>query len=228
MTMKNYWIAAVTAGLLTIGAVAQTSASGSASGGASVTPGQAGANASASQSAQTPGAAANVDRPANAQASHEGQKKDKNSNSTAGANSNSAGAATAGAGNASAALRSGTTLQAGRTKPLDAKKAKSGDEVSAKVTQDVKSNGKVVLHKGSKLVGHVTEAQAKSKENAESKLGIVFDKAVLKGGQEVAFNGVIQAVAPPVQGALSVAGDENSSLGAGMGSGSSMGGGHSG
>jgi hypothetical protein len=118
-------------------------------------------------------------------------------------------------------------LQAELTKSLDAKKAKPGDEVSAKLTQDVKENGKVVLHKGSKLMGHVTEAQAKSKENAESKLGLVFDKAVLKGGEEVAFNGVIQAVAPPVQGALSVAGDENSSLSGGMGSGSSMGGGHS-
>jgi hypothetical protein len=119
-------------------------------------------------------------------------------------------------------------LQAELTKSLDAKKAKPGDEVSAKLTQDVKENGKVVLHKGSKLVGHVTEAQAKSKENAESKLGVVFDKAVLKGGEELPFNGVIQAVAPPVQGALSVAGDENSSLSGGMGSGSSMGGGPSG
>jgi hypothetical protein len=119
-------------------------------------------------------------------------------------------------------------LQAELTKSLDAKKAKPGDEVSAKLTQDVKENGKVVLHKGSKLVGHVTEAQARSKENAESKLGVVFDKAVLKGGEEMSFNGVIQAVAPPVQGALSVAGDENSSLGSGMGSGSSMGGGRNG
>ncbi len=55
----------------------------------------------------------------------------------------------------------------------------------------------MVLHKGSKLVGHVTEAQARTKENGESKLGIAFDKAVLKGGQEMAFNGVIQALAAP-------------------------------
>src|SRR5262249_26564319 len=110
------------------------------------------------------------------------------------------------------------------TKSVDAKKAKSGDEVTAKLSQDVKSDGKVVLHKGSKLVGHVTEAQAKSKENAESKLGIVFDKAILKGGEEVAFSGVIQALAPPVQSTVSIAGDESSSLGSGVGSGSSMGG----
>ena len=224
MTIKKYWIAAITAGILMAGAVAQTSASGSASGSASVTPGQAGAGASASQSAQTSGASANVDANANAnaKASHEQdnkKKKDKNSNSGASAGGNAAGAASGGAGDISAALTSGTALQAELTKPVDSKKAKSGDEVSAKLTQDVKSNGKVVLHKGSKLVGHVTEAQARSKENAESKLGIVFDKAVLKGGEEVSFNSVIQAVAPPVQATSSVAGDESSSLGGGMGSG---------
>jgi fibronectin-binding autotransporter adhesin len=218
----------MTAGLLTMTGIAQTSANGSDSGNASVNPGQASAGASTSQSAQTPGASANVDGSgsANAKASHNGNKQnEKDKGAAAGASGNGAGAA--GVGGASGALSSGTSLQAELTKSLDAKKAKPGDEVSAKLTQDVKENGKVVLHKGSKLVGHVTEAQVKSKENAESKLGVVFDKAVLKGGQEMAFNGVIQAVAPPVQGALSVAGDENSSLGSGMGSGSSMGGGHS-
>jgi hypothetical protein len=227
--MRKFWIAAMTAGLFTMTAIAQTSANGSASGNASVTPGQASAGASTSQSAQTPGASANVDGSgsANAKASHNGNKQnEKDKGAAAGSSGNGAGAA--GVGGASGALSSGTSLQAELTKSLDAKKAKPGDEVSAKLTQDVKENGKVVLHKGSKLVGHVTEAQAKSKENAESKLGVVFDKAVLKGGEEVAFNGVIQAVAPPVQGALSVAGDENSSLGLGMGSGSSMGGGQSG
>jgi hypothetical protein len=183
--MKKSWIAAIAAGLFTAVGIAQTAASGSATGNASVTPGQATAGASANQSAQANGA--------------------------------------------SAGLSSGTTLQAELTKSVDAKKAKSGEEVTAKLTQDVKSDGKVVLHKGSKLVGHVTEAQAKTKENAESKLGIVFDKAVLKGGEEVAFSGVIQALAPPVQGSLNVAGDESSSLGSGMGGGgNSMGGGRSG
>ena len=217
MTIKKYWIAAITAGILTAGAVAQTSASGSGSGNASVTPGQAGAGASASQSAQTSGASANVDANANANAktSHEqdNKNKDKGSNSGVSAGGNAAGTATAGAGDLSTALTSGTAMQAELNKTVDVKKAKAGDEVSAKLTQDVKSNGKVVLHKGSKLVGHVTEAQARSKENAESKLGIVFDKAVLKGGEEVSFNSVIQAVAPPLQATSSLAGDESSSMG---------------
>ncbi|HEU4415802.1 MAG TPA: hypothetical protein VFT65_13530 [Candidatus Angelobacter sp.] len=228
MTMKHLWISALTAGMLTLGAVAQTSANGSAAGNASVNPGQTGANASASQSAQTPGASANVDSSANVKASQDQQSK-KNEQKSASAGGNAAGTAASGANNSGAMLASGTTLQAELSKSVDAKKAKSGDEVTAKLTQDVKADGKVVLHKGSKLVGHVTEAQAKTKDNAESKLGIVFDKAMVKGGQEVAFSGVIQALAPPVQGMLSVAGDDggNVGAGAGSGSGSAMGGGRS-
>jgi hypothetical protein len=232
LKMRKFWIAAMTVGLLTISAVAQTSATGSASGNASVTPGQASAGANASQSTQTSGASANVDGSANAKASQprenkKSEKSSKGSSGSAAASGNSA--STAGLNGASGALSSGTTLQAELTKSVDAKKAKPGDEVNAKLTQDVKENGKVVVPKGSKLVGHVTEVQAKSKENSESKLGVIFDKAVLKGGQEMAFSGAIQALAPPVQGTLSAAGDESSTLGSGMGSGGGgMGGGRTG
>src|SRR6478752_2426760 len=81
LNMRIFWIAAITAGLLTISATAQTSAGTSASGGASVTPGQASAGANASQSAQTPGASANVNGAANAQASQpkENKKDEKGS-----------------------------------------------------------------------------------------------------------------------------------------------------
>jgi hypothetical protein len=228
MTMKKYWIAAIFAGIFTMGSFAQTSAAGSASGNASVTPGQAGANANASQSAQTSGASANVDTSANAQAAHEkdSKKNDKNSGSGGGKGSGSS-TSDIGVGPNTALLSSGTTLQTELTKSVDAKKAKPGDEVTAKLTQDVRSNGQVVLHKGSKVIGHVTEVQAKSKENAESKLGIVFDKAVLKNGQQVEFNSVVQALAPPAQGALSLAGDANSNLGGGLGGDTGMGSGSS-
>ncbi|HET9280719.1 MAG TPA: hypothetical protein VFR24_02040 [Candidatus Angelobacter sp.] len=218
MTLKKYWIAAIAASMLSMGAVAQVSAGGSASANASVTPGQAGASASANQSTNAGQAGAST-------STSTSQTANVGSATNAGSAANTGSAADV--GSSSAALSSGTAMQAELTKSLDAKKAKPGDQVTAKLTQDVKQNGKVVLHKGSKLVGHVTEAQAKSKENAESKLGVVFDKAELKGGQEVAFNGVIQALAPPVSGALSLAGDESSNAGAGMSapSGPAMGGG---
>lgn len=49
------------------------------------------------------------------------------------------------------------------TKSLDSRHAKPGDEVTAKLAQDVKSDGKGVLPKNCKLIGHVTEAQAQEK-----------------------------------------------------------------
>src|SRR5438270_688586 len=222
LNMRTFFIAVIVAGLAATAATAQTSAGGSASGSAAVTPGQASAGANASQSAQTPAASTGVNGAANARASESKENKQSDKSSSA-AGSNSA----AGVNGASGALSSGTILEAELTKSIDAKKAKQGDEVAARLTQDVKSSGRVVLHKGTKLVGHVTEAQAKSKESGESRLGIAFDKAVLKGGEEMAFTGVIQAVAPPAQGAASLAGDESSSLGSGSGSGSGMGGGRS-
>ena len=41
-------------------------------------------------------------------------------------------------------------------KSVDARHAKVGDQVTAKTTGAVKSDGKVVIPKGSTLVGHVT------------------------------------------------------------------------
>src|SRR5207302_10767508 len=77
----------------------------------------------------------------------------------------------------------GSVIPVQLTKTIDAKKAKPGDEVVAKVTMDLKSNsGEVVLPKDTKVMGHVTGAQARSKEQKESQIAIAFDHAVLKSG----------------------------------------------
>jgi hypothetical protein len=105
------------------------------------------------------------------------------------------------------------------TKSVDAKKAKPGDPVEAKLTQDVKSEGKVVLHRGARLEGHVSEVTSRSKENPESRLGIVFDKATGKHGEEFGFAAVVMALAPSAEKPTSIAGDPN-----GLSSGPAMGG----
>jgi hypothetical protein len=97
--------------------------------------------------------------------------------------------------NVSAAVASGSELNATLTKPLDARKNKPGDEVVATVAQDVKSNGQVVIPRGSKLIGHVTEAKASAAADASSRLGVVFDRAVLKNGREVPLDATIHALA---------------------------------
>jgi hypothetical protein len=91
-------------------------------------------------------------------------------------------------------LKAGSTVQAELTKPVDVRKNKPGDEVVAKTTQDVKSEGRVVLPKGSKIVGRVTQAQARAKGQEESQLGMAFDHAVLKDGTQMPVAFTIQAV----------------------------------
>jgi hypothetical protein len=91
-------------------------------------------------------------------------------------------------------LQTGSTVQAELVKPLDAHKNRVGDEVVAKTTHDVKSEGHVIVPKGSKLIGHVTEVKAYSKDQATSELGIAFDHAVLKNGTEIPLALGIQAI----------------------------------
>jgi hypothetical protein len=100
---------------------------------------------------------------------------------------------------ASAGAVQSATLNAALSKSVDAKKAKEGDQVMAKTTQDTTTSDGTKIPKNTKLVGHVTEAKAKGKDDAQSSLAFVFDKAVLKGGQEVPLHAVIQAVAAAPQ-----------------------------
>jgi hypothetical protein len=98
-------------------------------------------------------------------------------------------------GQNSTSLAGGSTFNAALSAPLDSKKCKPGDPVNARTTEAAKSDGKSVFPKGTKLVGHVTQASARGKGDPESALGIVFDKAVLKNGEEVPLSVTIQAIA---------------------------------
>jgi hypothetical protein len=91
----------------------------------------------------------------------------------------------------------GTVIPVELTKSIDAKKVKTGDEVVAKVTMDLKTNsGEIVVPKDTKVVGHVTEAQTRSKEQKDSQVGIIFDRAVMKTG-EIEMPMSIQAIIAP-------------------------------
>lgn len=121
--------------------------------------------------------------------------------SRASASGSAAGSATATTDQGSASLAHGSEMNATLSKSVDARKAKPGDEVTAVVNEDIKSDGQVVIRKGSKLVGHVTAARPLGKTNgsaegaADSQLGIVFDRAVVKGGREVPLHATVQALA---------------------------------
>jgi hypothetical protein len=83
------------------------------------------------------------------------------------------------------------------TQSLNAKKLKAGDKVKAAVAQDVVSHGKIVIPAESRLIGHVTEACRRTQSNGESRVGIVFDRILLKYDRQLDFQGVIRSLEAP-------------------------------
>jgi hypothetical protein len=136
------------------------------------------------------GASASQDTSVSANKS--GVKADSNAN----VSQDTAASEKSGPGQVAAAdqLQAGSTFQAELAKPVDARKNKPGDEVVARTTQAVKSNGKVVLPKGSKIVGHVTDVKAREKGQQESHVAIAFEHAVLKDGTHMPVILTLQAI----------------------------------
>jgi hypothetical protein len=140
------------------------------------------------------------------------------------ASSNTAASTSAPAAQNSADLGTGTSMNAALSQPIDAKKNRPGDPVYAKTTEPTKSQGKVVLPKGTKLVGHITEAKARASGESESAVGIVFDKAILKNGQEVPLNTSVRALAAAQTAASGSAGADDLEAGGAIGGGAAGGG----
>ncbi len=148
-----------------------------------------------SASAQAPPSKTSDEPQGQKPSSEQSPKKSSGTKASGSASSSASTSTSAQAGQNSVSLSSGTTIEAALSSPVDARKNKEGDQVVARTTQAVKSDGQVVIPKGSRLVGHVTQAKAKAKGESQSALGIVFDRAVLKNGQEVPLHVVIQALA---------------------------------
>jgi V8-like Glu-specific endopeptidase len=108
-------------------------------------------------------------------------------------------------GSASAAAVNGPAIDYSQMRPvkgelehkLDAKSARVGEAVSLKTTEDARTAAGTVIPKGSRLMGHVTEVQAHSKQHESSLIGIEFDRAELKNGQSFAIHSVIESVSQP-------------------------------
>ena len=164
--MKRITVLSFVGTLLLGTAVAQTSAAS-----------QTNASASQSTSLSADKSGAQVDSKSSANAAH-----------SAKISNGGAPAATA------SQLKSGTSIKATLEKPVDARRNKPGDQALAKTTEDVKSEGKVVIPRGSKIVGHVTEVRAPENRHAESAVGVVFDHVVLRDGSQMPLSLAVQAV----------------------------------
>src|SRR5688500_11014547 len=90
-------------------------------------------------------------------------------------------------------LASNTALAAQLENSLDARRAKVGDKVVLKTTQALKQNGEVIVPKGAKLIGRVTDVQQHSKENGESRIGVAFDR-LQKGALDMPITASIVSI----------------------------------
>jgi len=92
----------------------------------------------------------------------------------------------------------GTVIPVELTKTIDAKKAKTGDEVAARVTQDLKTtSGEILVSRDTKVIGLITEVQARTKDQKESEVGIAFDRAVTRSGEMKLLMSIQAVIAPP-------------------------------
>ena len=82
------------------------------------------------------------------------------------------------------------------TKTLDSKKVKEGDLVEAKLTGGITFPNGTIAARGAKVIGHVTQAKARSRNDSESALEISFDKVTSAGGEETSISGTVLAAAP--------------------------------
>ncbi|MGB9234884.1 MAG: hypothetical protein WCC04_10755 [Terriglobales bacterium] len=89
-------------------------------------------------------------------------------------------------------------IPASLTTYLDSKKLKPGGAVEVKTVGIVHLADGRVVSRGTKIVGHVTQAKARSGGDTESLLGVIFDKIDLTEGKVLLINGVIRAVAPKI------------------------------
>lgn len=79
---------------------------------------------------------------------------------------------------------------------LDSKTAKVGEPVMLRTTQKMKTAAGFIIPRGSRFIGHVTDVQAHERGHEQSTMGVVFDRAELKNGQNIAIHSVIESVGP--------------------------------
>lgn len=124
-----------------------------------------------------------------------GQQQSKSASTNTSGRSNSQTTATGSAdGTAGSVIEAGTHLEAQLQSMVDVKKSRVGDQVILKTTKAIKQNGETIVPKGSKLIGRITEVKQKTKDNATSRIGLVFDR--LQGGElDMPINASIVSVA---------------------------------
>jgi hypothetical protein len=106
-------------------------------------------------------------------------------------------------------LAAGTIIPVELSKALDAKKVKANDKIEARTAMDLLSHGQIIIPRNAKVIGHVTEAKAHSKQSPDSVVGITFDRVLMKDGRELSLQAAVQAIGRPLQSSPPVTGDDS-------------------
>ena len=89
------------------------------------------------------------------------------------------------------------------TTPVESKTATVGQQLTFRVVADVLVKGAVVIPRGSTIYGSVKDVRGRGKDQPQSALAIVIEKAKRADGIEVPLQAIIAAVALPNDSALS-------------------------
>ena len=124
-----------------------------------------------------------------------------------------------------------STVFAVLTKSVESKSATVGQELNLRTISEIVVDGQVIIPLGSRLVGHVAEVITKGKDEPQSALSIVIDKAIKPEGAEISVQAIIAAIAAPQNNSLSsdptygmMHSNEPKMIGAGPGGATSSGG----
>jgi hypothetical protein len=85
------------------------------------------------------------------------------------------------------------------TKTLDSSKLKEDDSIEVETAGSFKLSDGTLVPKGSKMMGRVVTAKARSKGDPDSELTLAFNKLNIQGGKVLALKGMVQAVYPPAE-----------------------------
>jgi hypothetical protein len=101
-------------------------------------------------------------------------------------------------------LTSGALLCTDLPRSLDARKLKRGDDIVARVTQDLLSGRRVIVPREAKVIGRVAELKLPARKDHETRLLLVFEKVITKAGKEIQFQypAFVKALAPDQQVAI--------------------------
>ena len=97
------------------------------------------------------------------------------------------------------AVPAGTIIPIELSKALDARKVKVGDAIESRLPADVLLHGKIVIPRETRILGHITDVKAPTKDSPGAQVGFVFESIVVKKGDPVPIQVTVQAVGRPLQ-----------------------------